>query len=740
MVVPNYTLLSSLGMTNQWYTLPLIYMAYHLPITIWILMGGLEAVPVEIDEAAKIDGAGRWYIIFRLVMPLSVPAMASAALFIFLGAWNEFVVSSVLVSSQSLYPLQVSMGLAFFGCEDYEVTHIDPEKPTTPYGYLCLCARNNEAYFNRYAEALLEDALEKGASEQSVHEWLKLCHSCMEFEPETTVTPTNKTTLACNGTKIPLALGDEYVIENGAIYYLKGNHKELLCRHLIFPAGVLKDRETGIELLVIAENHDKQWNFRTMPKSVVFRSNGLMKMVDYGVDVAQGTAKKLCAFLQTVEFYSRNNLPLTYISDHLGWNNDFSEFVPYDGRIKYSKESQYPDEFKCVNRCKGTLDEWRDLFKTIRDDAHVKERIGLATSFASVLIKPMSAYPFMLDIWGASAAGKSTLLVAAASIWAYPELDGNYVSRFDSTAASNEQKAMFCCDLPLMLDEMQTIQSKKNYEEYVYKLCEGKPRGRATSSGGLRSQGTWHNTILVTGENPIVNESSMGGAQRRVVTLECNEKLFDNNETCGNLRENLRNCYGTAGRAFIEQLLSEGNMQHARDLLEENKALIAQHANGFQNLPGALILTADALAEEWIFQDNVRLSVEDIAVYLKSDVVNDMYERTHTVVAQWIISNQKQLIPADKLSMSDGSKPIGRHMKHKEKEIYAILHTELKAMMQAKGLKMDSYLAWAARNGKIVTAKDGNSYMINVKFGAGSNAIQTSCYAFIIDKLSIADS
>ena len=117
MVVPNYTLLSSLGMTNQWYTLPLIYMAYHLPITIWILMGGLEAVPVEIDEAAKIDGAGRWYIIFRLVMPLSVPAMASAALFIFLGAWNEFVVSSVLVSSQALYPLQVSIYnyMGFYG-------------------------------------------------------------------------------------------------------------------------------------------------------------------------------------------------------------------------------------------------------------------------------------------------------------------------------------------------------------------------------------------------------------------------------------------------------------------------------------------------------------------------------------------------------------------------------------------------------------------------------------------------
>jgi len=628
--------------------------------------------------------------------------------------------------------------LAFFARKDYEPDHVDLENTSTPYGYLCVCSKNNEALFNCYAEALLEDAVEKGASKQIVYEWLKLCHNCIEFEAETVVTPTSRTTLTCNGSKIPLELGDAYQIKNGAIYVLTGKNRELLCRHLILPAGILKDRETGIETIVIADNHDGHLHLRTMPKSVAFKASGLMGLVDYGLDVTQGTAKKLCAFLQTVEFNSRSNLPVTYVSDHIGWNNDFSEFVPYDGRIKYSKEELFPNEFRAVNSSSGTLGEWLELFKDIRNAEHVKERIGLAVSFASVLIKPMSAYPFMLDIWGASAAGKSTLLVAAASIWAYPELDGDYVSTFNSTAISNEQKAMFCCDLPLMLDEMQTIQNKKNYEEYVYKLCEGKPRGRATSSGGLRSQGTWHNTILVTGENPIVNESSMGGAQRRVVNLECNEKLFGGSETCGRLRENLRNCYGTAGRAFVEQLLSEGHMQYARTMLEENKSLIAQYANGSQNLPGALILTADALAEEWLFQDGVRLSVEDISAYLKSDVVNDMYERTHAVVAQWIISNQNHLIPLDKLSMPNGGKPIGRHMKHKENEVYAILHTELKTMMQSKYLKMDSYLAWAARNGKIVTSKDGTSYMINVKFGAGSTAIQTSCYAFIIDKLSIA--
>lgn len=117
MVVPNYTFFSTLHITNKWYTLPLIYIAYNLPMAIWVLMSGMESVPREIDEAATMDGAGKWYILFRVIVPVLLPSVASAALFIFLGAWNEFVVSSVMVSSGSLQNIQVSIYnyMGFFG-------------------------------------------------------------------------------------------------------------------------------------------------------------------------------------------------------------------------------------------------------------------------------------------------------------------------------------------------------------------------------------------------------------------------------------------------------------------------------------------------------------------------------------------------------------------------------------------------------------------------------------------------
>lgn len=119
LVVPNYTLFTQMGMTNTWYILPLIYLGYNLPMAIWVLLSGMESVPVELDEAAKVDGAGRWRILFGIIFPVMLPALASAALFIFLGAWNEYVVSSVLVSDSSLYPIQVSIYnyMGYYGVE-----------------------------------------------------------------------------------------------------------------------------------------------------------------------------------------------------------------------------------------------------------------------------------------------------------------------------------------------------------------------------------------------------------------------------------------------------------------------------------------------------------------------------------------------------------------------------------------------------------------------------------------------
>lgn len=106
MLIPTYLYMMKMGLTNKWYTLILIYTAYNLPMAVWILKGAIEAIPLEIEDAARIDGCSRAYIILRLVPRMCLPSLASAALFLFIGSWNEFITSAVMIDSAQLRPIQ----------------------------------------------------------------------------------------------------------------------------------------------------------------------------------------------------------------------------------------------------------------------------------------------------------------------------------------------------------------------------------------------------------------------------------------------------------------------------------------------------------------------------------------------------------------------------------------------------------------------------------------------------------
>ena len=119
MLIPNYLYMMNLGLTNKWYTLILLYTAYNLPMAIWIMKGGIEAIPLEIEDAARIDGCSRAYIITRLIPRLCLPSIASSALFLFIGAWNEFITAAVMIDSPNLRSIQLVIYYfrGFFGTD-----------------------------------------------------------------------------------------------------------------------------------------------------------------------------------------------------------------------------------------------------------------------------------------------------------------------------------------------------------------------------------------------------------------------------------------------------------------------------------------------------------------------------------------------------------------------------------------------------------------------------------------------
>lgn len=108
-MIPLYVILRTMGLTDTLTGLTLVYVIWSLPFVLWMMHGYLKGIPIELEEAAVVEGAGRLQVIFKVLMPLLMPAIGASALFSFISAWNEFFFAFVLMKSSSLATLQVEL-------------------------------------------------------------------------------------------------------------------------------------------------------------------------------------------------------------------------------------------------------------------------------------------------------------------------------------------------------------------------------------------------------------------------------------------------------------------------------------------------------------------------------------------------------------------------------------------------------------------------------------------------------
>jgi len=107
LLIPIFLSLKSAHLLNSLVGLTLTYAAFVLPFTIWTLRGFLHGVPVELEEAAMVDGAGRLTIIRRILLPLVAPGIIATSVFAFITAWNDYVYAYVMMKDQDKYTLPV---------------------------------------------------------------------------------------------------------------------------------------------------------------------------------------------------------------------------------------------------------------------------------------------------------------------------------------------------------------------------------------------------------------------------------------------------------------------------------------------------------------------------------------------------------------------------------------------------------------------------------------------------------
>ncbi len=408
----------------------------------------------------------------------------------------------------------------------------------------------------------------------------------------------------------------------------------LACYHPILPLERMKNLETGEEQIKLAYKRNNRWEEFIVPKVMVTSANKIVSLSAKGVAVTSETAKYLVQYLADVENANDAYIPVQYSSSKLGWIKD--TFIPYDKSIIFDGDSRFKYLFESVHE-QGSRIMWYECVKLLRATGRFEIRMMLAASFASILVSKLDGLPFIVDLWGETEGGKSVTLMVAASVWANPA-ENQFIGDFKTTEVALEARADMLNNLPVLLDDTSKVSARirDNFEGTIYDLCSGKGKSRSNKELGTSRENRWCNCILTNGERPLSGYAAQGGAINRVLEVECGEGVYSNPAAVVDI---IKSNYGWAGRDFVDVIKSmdESDIRGIQAGFKE--ALSSDDKMQKQALSMSILLTADKIATERLFEDGRYISVAEARKCLVDRVELSDNERCYQYLCGTVAMN-----------------------------------------------------------------------------------------------------
>ena len=107
-IVPVYQIINSLHLINQYAGLIIVYVTFSLPFAVWMMRSFITEIPIDLEEAAMVDGASRWQAMWRVTMPLIRPGLVATSIFIVIDSYNEFLFALILTNTPDRMPMSVA--------------------------------------------------------------------------------------------------------------------------------------------------------------------------------------------------------------------------------------------------------------------------------------------------------------------------------------------------------------------------------------------------------------------------------------------------------------------------------------------------------------------------------------------------------------------------------------------------------------------------------------------------------
>lgn len=496
----------------------------------------------------------------------------------------------------------------------------------------------------------------------------------------------------------------KYIVTNTSIMYVDMfGALQKICSHPIFPTLRYVNIETGSELLNISYKLDGQWKeLKLIDRKLISQAKSIVALSEYGLDITSENAKEIVNYLSTVDHLNRDIIPRRETVKHLGWV-DGRGFSPYIDGVDYDSGGKFEDAFRAVH-VKGSFEEWKRIAGQIMDDPQcLPARIVLAASVASPLLRWTAQQPFIVHLWSSeSGTGKTIATMLAASVWADPEL-GKYVRSMNATKVANEQLAGFCNNMPMIMDELQTVQRNTDFDDIIYMLAEGTGKARGSKDGGLREQPHWMNTIITNGEQPI-STNSRAGAVNRVISIEADGEIIPGGkQAMSEFADGLRANYGNAGIKIINRILkTKGHEEAIKNEYQKTVAAMIPFVTGKQANYGAAILVGDAMLNAIIFEGKYKvLQPSDILPFLATP---DMVD-TNKKALEWLISfvgtNQTKFhVEGEERGAENKSELLGKITREGD---VMIIKGALNKYLSLQGYVLPSFLKWCDQRHYLVT-------------------------------------
>lgn len=499
-----------------------------------------------------------------------------------------------------------------------------------------------------------------------------------------------------------------WIANDGGVWILTERGRSIACPHPIYISRILINAETGVHKAEIRYKVRGKWRETFIDRKAISSRTGILALADRGVQVTSENAACLVQYLADIEAENPNDVKEQTSTSRLGWINE--EFMPYGNDVIFDNEQNLMSLFNSIQQV-GSRQRWYECIKEIRSHKRLEVLIYIAASLGSILVEPVGALPFVVDLWGETGKGKTVALMVATSIWADPN-EGAYMTDAKATSTAMEVRLNVLNSLPMTLDDMAQVKNQydEDFSSLIYRWCAGKGRDRSNKELGLNKLTSWHNCILTNAEHSLVTETMQGGAINRIIDVEMQDGyIFDNgNEVAETTRHN----YGWCGREFVEQIQLLG-FDEVRRIQRGYVEQIQQYAKEHevdkeekQVLPMSIILTADEIAEQYLFKDGIRLDLGACCDLLKNKGEVSEHKRAYEFLRESIVSNMHHF----RNDPDDNIEQWGIYLS--DDQFATIINKTFNKLMKEAGFQPKAFLSWAKKQKIVKTDSEGKTTIV----------------------------